>query len=378
MHPHNPSNERIKRRYFGFLKEANRFSEPSIDAVAKALSRFEKYTKYRDFRLFHTDAAVAFKRHLAEQSSVRTGEALSKSTVLATLAALRNFVFWLAGQPGFKSRLTYSDAEYFNLSDKDTRVAKARREGRAPTIEQIQCVIRAMPTSTIIERRDRAVVALTSLTAARVGAIASLSLKHISLADRCIFQDARDVKTKNSKTFTTWFCPGPREHLEIVVDWVSELKEKLLWGNDDPLFPATRIVRGADGLFRPDGIDRRSWSSGGPIREVFKTAFSTAGLPYFHPHTFRRTLALLGEQLCRTAEEMKAWSQNLGHEKVQTTFSSYGQVPERRQAEIIASLAVRPTTDPRVLEAAARLLSELQRVEPSAATAGATPAGGAM
>jgi hypothetical protein len=29
---------------------------------------------------------------------------------------------WLAGQPGFKSRISYSDAEYFNLSAKETRM----------------------------------------------------------------------------------------------------------------------------------------------------------------------------------------------------------------------------------------------------------------
>lgn len=44
MTKHNPSNERIKRAYFAFLKEAKRHSEPTVDATAKALSRFELYT----------------------------------------------------------------------------------------------------------------------------------------------------------------------------------------------------------------------------------------------------------------------------------------------------------------------------------------------
>jgi hypothetical protein len=37
---------------------------------------------------------------------------------------------------------------------------------------------------------------------------------------------------------------------------------------------------------------------------------------------FRKTLALLGGQCCRTPEEYKAWSQNLGHEQVLTTFAA--------------------------------------------------------
>ena len=38
MTTHNAGNERIKRRYFAYLKEAKRHSEPTVDAVAKALA----------------------------------------------------------------------------------------------------------------------------------------------------------------------------------------------------------------------------------------------------------------------------------------------------------------------------------------------------
>ncbi len=54
MREHNAENERIKRAYFIYLKEARRLSEHSIDAAAAAISRFEQDTKYRDFKRFHT------------------------------------------------------------------------------------------------------------------------------------------------------------------------------------------------------------------------------------------------------------------------------------------------------------------------------------
>ncbi len=73
MATHNASNERIKRGYFIFLKEAKRQSEDSVDAVAKALARFEAATRYRDFKAFHFEQAVAFKKQLAEQRPVRNG-----------------------------------------------------------------------------------------------------------------------------------------------------------------------------------------------------------------------------------------------------------------------------------------------------------------
>ena len=61
-------------------------------------------------------------------------------------------------------------------------------------------------------------------------------------------------------------------------------------------------------------------------------------LPYFNPHSVRNTLAQLGERVCPNPEAFKAWSQNLGHEQVLTTFTSYGSVSHHRQAEIIAGL----------------------------------------
>jgi hypothetical protein len=63
-------------------------------------------------------------------------------------------------------------------------------------------------------------------------------------------------------------------------------------------------------------------------------------LPYFNPHSLRKTLARLGEQACKTPEEFKAWSQNLGHEQVLTTFTSYGAVRTDRQGDIIRSLGL--------------------------------------
>jgi len=50
------------------------------------------------------------------------------------------------------------------------------------------------------------------------------------------------------------------------------------------------------------------------IRTIFKDAFESADLPYFNPHSFRKTLVTLGQKFCQSPEEFKAWSQNLGHE----------------------------------------------------------------
>jgi integrase len=338
MAKYNAENERIKREYLTYLKAAKGMSEASLDAVAKAIHRFEGSTKFRDFRKFHVEQAVAFRRQLSETTSTATGKPLSQATLLQTLNALRAFVLWLAGQPGYRSRISYSDAEYFRLSEKDTRVAKAIRERPFPTLEQVHHVLAAMPDTTEIERRNRALIAFTLLTGIRDGALASLKLKHVDLVEGKVTQDAREVKTKFSKSFTTWFLPVGDSVRVIVDDWVAYLREQKLWGGDDPLFPATEVVNGESFQFESAGLSRRHWANATPIRAIFRSAFALAGLPYFNPHSFRKTLAQLGQRLCRTPEEVKAWSQNFGHEDVMTTFRSYGEVLSSRQAEIIKSL----------------------------------------
>ena len=360
MRTHSPENERIKRAYFNYLKEARRLSEPSIDAAAAALSRFEEYTRFRDFKSFHLLQAVAFKHRLSEQVSARTGERLSKRTLFGTLNALRSFFQWLASQPGYRSRLTYADADYFALSDKETRIAKAVSERPVPTLQQIRHVLQTMPDATDVQLRNRALIAFTLLTGARDGAIASMKLKHVDILEGKVVQDAREVRTKFSKTFTTWFFPVGDSVRQIVVDWVGFLTSEKLFGPADPLFPATQVVLDQDRCFQAGGLSRAHWSNASPIRAIFKEAFAGAGIPYANPHSFRKTLAQLGERTCRTPEEFKAWSQNFGHEQVLTTFSSYGQVGYERQAELIRSLTSTADRPPNgeAIEQVRRLLED--------------------
>lgn len=360
MAQHNPKNERIKRQYLIFLREAKRQSEASVDSVAAALARFEKYTRHREFKAFNPQQATSFKRHLADQDSQSTGEKLSTATQHATLSHLKRFFQWLAGQPGYKSSLNYSDAEYFNLPGKESRIATARRHRPAPTLEQVLTVIRHMPAGSDIQRRNRALVAFVLLTGARDSAVASLKLKHVDLAAGCVHQDARDVKTKFSKTFTTYFFQVGEDIQKILADWVTYLRTEKLWGNDDPLFPRTAVAIGADARFAPIGIERHHWRDASPIRKVFRDAFAAAGLPYFNPHSLRHTLVGLGQATCKTPEAFKAWSQNLGHEGVLTTFCAYGTVSMTRQGEIIRGLRTSGTAESDRQQLMRELLRQLE------------------
>jgi integrase len=248
----------------------------------------------------------------ARESGLRP---LSKATLRHTLAALKAFFEWLSGQSGFRQRITYSDASYFNLSLKDATVARARREERIPTLEQIHRVLDSMPQQAEVDRRNRAIVALAALTAARADALASMRLRHIDIKVGCVSQDARQVRTKYSKSFPTYFVPIGGNALSIVEDWVNYLQRERLWGPDDPLFPATQVALDTNRQFAAVGVDRKGWRNAAAVRKIFRDAFASAGLPYSNPHTLRKTLARFGQQTCRTPEEYKAFSQNIGHDQ---------------------------------------------------------------
>ena len=144
MRKHNASNERIKRKYLTFLKQAKGQNEASIDAVAKAISRFENYNKHKDFKTFHFEQAISFKKHLAKQKHHKTGQPLSLATLNSTVRHMKAFVQWLSRETGYKSRISFSDAEYFNLSEKEARTAKAKRQKPVATVEQIKHVLNVL------------------------------------------------------------------------------------------------------------------------------------------------------------------------------------------------------------------------------------------
>ncbi len=340
MRKHHPKNERIKHKYLAYLEEAKRMSSKSADGAAAAIALFEASTNYKDFQAFHIEQARRFKRQLAEAMNPKTKKPLAKATIHSRLLAVKAFFFWLAGQPGYKSRISYSDCDYFNPSANDSRIATARREKPSPEIEQIRLVLNSLPDSTAIEKRDRALIAFTLLSGARDDAIASLNIRQIDIDKRQIFQDARTVRTKNRKTTTSTFFPVGDDIEKIVTDWITYLKTELVFGDADPLFPATKTGLNNEGHFAVLGLSHKHWRSAGSIRKIFKDAFEAAGLLYFHPHSFRHTLAKLGERICSNPEEMKAWSQNLGHEKVLTTLTSYGAVSSHRQTEIMSDLSI--------------------------------------
>ncbi|WP_260026666.1 site-specific integrase [Ruegeria conchae] len=268
---------------------------------------YEASTNFAPFKKFRIEQAIRYRDKLDVEVNRRTKKPLSKATISARLANIKGFFFWLADQPRYKSRIRHSDADYFNMDAKGQRVARAVRERPYPSLEMVCHAFSKMPQNTDIERRDAALFSFLMITGARDGAIASLRLKHINLVDGCVYQDAREVRTKNAKTFTTYFMPIDQTFTDCFCTWVQYLRSEKLFGPDDPLFPPPEMgVR--DGQFAVIGLKRKTYQNSNAIRKAIKSAFENAGLPTFAPHSFRKTLTKWADQHYPTREAFKAFS----------------------------------------------------------------------
>jgi integrase len=328
-------NLRIKRKYLVWLKEARGLSEASIDKAAASISSYEQFLDGKGFRGFHAERARAFKRHLSKAKTHGPGKPLSPGTINGILRDLMAFLNWLADQPGYKSKIHRSDIAYLSPDRKSETARRNTCWKPHPSPAQVRALIAQMPDGMVLERRDRALISFLFLTGSRETAAISLSLGHIDLEHGVVQFDGRHVDTKFGKSFTTAFFPIGGSAERIFRDWVRELREDHLFSATDPLFPKTLVGIGPDRRFAPLGIDRAPWSSASSAARIFKEAFRTAGLPPFSPHRVRDTLTELSREHCRTPEHYKAWSQNLGHEDVMTTFRSYGSVAPGRQVELM-------------------------------------------
>lgn len=358
MKNYTAKNEYIKEEYYRYRVEVDGKSESAIDGICKSIRRFEEYNRFKDFATFNKEQAVGFKKHLLGLKAAREDTPLTKATMLSTVRHIQEFLKWLAMQDGYKSKIDPLDIGYLNLTARDVKIAHSRKLRPFPSLEQIRVVVQTMPTDTDIQKRDRALIAFAILSGARNSAIISIKLKHLDTHNGMVTQYPDEVKTKRSKTIITGFFPIGDDFKEVVLEWAEYLVKEKLFSPDDPLFPKTCVVPDVIKGFQSDGLSKEHWSGTNPVCTIFEHAFERAGLPYFNPHSFRHTLGHVAKDYCKTPEDFKAWSQNLGHESVLTTWGSYGQIEPYRQCEIIKSLKKQENTDTAQLKKLLKLAAD--------------------
>src|SRR5687768_14918240 len=99
------------------MREARGLAPSTIDNALRALADYERFTGGRDFGKFRVSDAEGFKKRLLAKGGKRSVATANRSTVRGTLQTLQRFFLWLADQDGFRTKVRFSDVEYFNLSN---------------------------------------------------------------------------------------------------------------------------------------------------------------------------------------------------------------------------------------------------------------------
>lgn len=321
------TNASVVYLYQGELRHGKGFNPKTVNDILRHIWQFEEHTGPVDFRSVTRKMIEDFKDELIGRADKSGKEGLSASTIVHTFGNLKAFFTWLSSQDGYRRSITAQLYNHFNSPRHLVELAGAAGQKFVPSAEQLRLMLERMPANSPAQRRDRAMLGALFLFGVRDGALISLRVKHVDIDHKQIFQDAREVKTKFSKTsIVDWFPVG--DDIErIVIDWLKELKG-MGAGEDDPLFPTAP--------FKPwigqHSIEFEFLTTAAPVRQVLRKAAAAAGVPYFKPHAIRSTVAKLCDEWASSLRDMKALSQNLGHEQISTTSKYYGDVePDLKQ-----------------------------------------------
>lgn len=333
----NPKNERLKLAWIEELEITK--ADTTIDQRLAALGQFEALTDHADFtKLDRTRVDL----YLSELRKTKT----SFRTKAAKVRHVRAFYDWMIMDERIKPKTARKAILALRLKDKEARAGRAQRTVKFPTLEEVEDTIRSMPKATSIDLRNRAILAFTALSGARDGAIISMRVKHVRWAAREVEQHPDEVDTKASKMIQSWFFPVGDFIESEVKRYLDHLNDDLCFRPDDPLFPAPQMGQDQADQFCAVGLSKQRWASAQPMRNIFKTAFTANGLRYYNPHSFRNMLMAMAYERKLDPEALKAWSQNLGHENLDTSFNSYGRLDGNTQRRAMLALSrLQPAED---------------------------------
>jgi len=174
---------------------------------------------------------------------------------------------------------------------------------------------------TLIDKRDRAAIAMLYLSAMRISAFVSLPVRCVAIDEMTIYQLPNEgVKTKNGKSEETFLLPIDKL-IEIVKEWDDYIRAEL--GVNALWYPSLRT----DGLHwsnREEIGDTESRRKS--FRRGLKKLCDRAEVEYKSSHKFRRGHGVYAVKHSRNFEEFQAYLQNMGHEDPGTTFKYYSKL----------------------------------------------------
>lgn len=340
----NNGNLRWLYDYRVFLESNREFDPRTVDEHQRALATMSAFLGHKPFAHIGIADACRFKDELRRRRALEGDMALSWSTLGHTLDRCGAFFRWFQRRPGIE--MDPDLPGYFKLSRRERTAESGMVKGTSLTFDQALCLFAAMPGSTPIELRNRAVIAMFITTGIRVSALVTLRGKHTNMYTRWINQDPREVNTKFGKHIRTYCLDLGSGLLDGLREWVR-WREVNGFGADAPFFLPDRYLQ-ANGI----GLGYRSaeseipecWKSDAPIQRIIKYAAQAAGVPDegISSHDFRKVLhPFLSKRGRMMIIEEVALQLNLGHKPTETIRKHYASIQDSEREEILDELCRR-------------------------------------
>jgi len=312
-----------------WLIYAGKYEEKTVLGHLAAIRDFEAVLGGKCFKQVTIADVAGYRESLKSRLCPDASRPLSNSTIRHRASFLKNFFGWLRGRKGFES-IDQNIQGYFDLPKRFEEPGLKRDDRPFPTIEEAAIMIEAMPVETWKERRDQAMVCIAFLGALRADTIISLRLEHLIPENKQIVQDGRQSRTKNGKSVRIYFFPVPLALSATVKAWKADLVA-LGFQEKDALFPDERWLAEAGNRSSSEIIP--VMKSTHAITRAFESASARCGKRW-SPHSAKHSIGRLGSKVCKTAEDQRAWSANMGHEQEDVTRRYYQKPTSDRIDEI--------------------------------------------
>ncbi|MCT4574878.1 MAG: site-specific integrase [Alphaproteobacteria bacterium] len=327
----NPVNERAIYKYRKHLRACGK-DEKTIAAIVKYIRSYQVLTNFDGFRTFNSSIADKFLEQIDNWEA-------SESYLLHLMKASKEFLLWLSGERGYQ-KIKRNDIVKLRLTDNQLKKARATDYKKSYSFEQILKTIRQMPSDTVKEMENKAIISMQALGCFRVSELRTIKMRNLIPNENkyLVYVNPKDMNdVKRAKTREVFLLPLEQDILDNVLRWRDYLKEEEGFSERDPLFPAIPCNFKPRGLWGSN-IKKHEIKSNSTIRMIFKQAFENAGYDYIRPHSFRHTVARWAER--KTPELLNAVRQNLGHKSIQTTLQSYGELSSYDQGNRISEAEI--------------------------------------
>jgi len=259
---------------------------------------------------------------------------LSLSYIEHNLNKVKEFYSWYREQGNNFRKINYSDIRLLRLTRNQKRQARASEYQESYSIDEIYQAVRAMPSNTVFERRNKAIVSIQAVCGFRVSELRTIGMKNVKCCKETkrwlIHVNPKDMKAKFAKERTAYFLPCPKDIQSNVLNWFEELKQ-LDFKGKDPLFPKINNQFNQMNLLEPK-ISKCFLKSNTSVSSIFRKVFENVGFEYLRIHSFRHTIIREAER--ETPEYLNAVRLSLGHSHINTTLQSYGEIPPMARARV--------------------------------------------